>query len=40
MIDILNKGAQVLLACLNAGEMPEGLSKSELQELEAAFNLK
>jgi len=40
MIDILNKGAQVLLNCLNAGEMPEGLSKSELQELEAAFNLK
>jgi rhamnulose-1-phosphate aldolase len=38
-IDILNKGAQVLLACLNAGEKPEGLSGVELSELEQAFNL-
>jgi rhamnulose-1-phosphate aldolase len=38
-IDILNKGAQVLLACLNAGEMPEGLSETELAELKQAFNL-
>ncbi|HEY9162444.1 MAG TPA: rhamnulose-1-phosphate aldolase [Desulfomonilia bacterium] len=38
-IDILNKGAQVLLACLNAGETPEGLSETELAELKHAFNL-
>jgi len=38
-IDILNKGAQVLLACLNAGETPEGLSGTELTELKQAFNL-
>jgi rhamnulose-1-phosphate aldolase len=38
-IDILNKGAQVLLACLNAGETPEGLSGAELMELKQAFNL-
>jgi rhamnulose-1-phosphate aldolase len=38
-IDILNKGAQVLLTCLNAGETPEGLSRAELAELEQAFNL-
>lgn len=40
MIDILNKGAQVLLACLDAGEIPQGLSKDELDELAVAFNLK
>ncbi len=38
-IDILNKGAKVLLACLNAGEVPEGLSGTELTELKQAFNL-
>jgi rhamnulose-1-phosphate aldolase len=38
-IDILNKGAQVLLACLNAGETPEGLTEAELMELKQAFNL-
>ncbi len=39
IIDILNKGAQVLLACLNAGETPEGLNETELMELKQAFNL-
>ncbi len=38
-IDILNKGAKVLLACLNADEVPEGLSGTELTELKKAFNL-
>jgi rhamnulose-1-phosphate aldolase len=38
-IDILNKGAQVLLACLNAGETPEGLTEAELMELKQGFNL-
>lgn len=38
-IDILNKGAQVLLTCLNAGETPEGLSEVELSELKQVFNL-
>jgi rhamnulose-1-phosphate aldolase len=38
-IDILNKGAQVLLTCLNAGEMPEGLNEAEFTELKQAFNL-
>jgi rhamnulose-1-phosphate aldolase len=38
-IDVMNKGAQVMLACLNAGETPEGLNEAEIAELRQAFGL-
>ncbi|MFA6034085.1 MAG: rhamnulose-1-phosphate aldolase [Myxococcota bacterium] len=38
-IDALNKGAQVLLHCISAGEVPDGLSAADLDELARAFNL-
>ena len=39
IIDILNKSAQMLLMCLQAGHTPKGMSTAQLSELVEAFNL-
>lgn len=38
-IDVANKGAKIYLSCLAAGYTPEGLSQTQLQELEQIFKL-
>lgn len=38
-LDVANKGATIFLKCLSSGFEPEGLTDSELNELETAFNL-
>jgi rhamnulose-1-phosphate aldolase len=38
-IDVANKGAKIFLQCLSSGFVPEGMTDTQMRELEEAFEL-